>query len=119
MEKSETKCRICGRTTSDESLSVQRPGIDCHWVADDLCSVCKTTVVAFASSKGGVGKTHLVSLLARFYAAQGLRVAVIDSDLNDSLSYQTGMTSGSRNRRAAGKMILSMRTEKPRFLYYR
>jgi len=47
----------------------------------------KTTVVAFASIKGGVGRTNIVILLAKFLAAAGKRVLAIDSDLNNSLSY--------------------------------
>ncbi|MDR2509298.1 MAG: ParA family protein [Spirochaetaceae bacterium] len=47
----------------------------------------RTTVVSFASIKGGVGKTHIAILLADYLAARGKRVALIDSDLNNSLSY--------------------------------
>jgi chromosome partitioning protein len=47
----------------------------------------KTTVVSFSSIKGGVGKTHIAILLANYAAAAGKRVCMIDSDLNNSLSY--------------------------------
>jgi chromosome partitioning protein len=47
----------------------------------------KTTVVSFSSIKGGVGKTHIAILLANCAAAAGKRVCMIDSDLNNSLSY--------------------------------
>ena len=47
----------------------------------------KTAVVSFVSSKGGVGKTNIVILLAKCLAASGKRVLLIDSDLNNSLSY--------------------------------
>jgi chromosome partitioning protein len=47
----------------------------------------ETTVVSFVSIKGGVGRTNIVILLAKCLAAAGKRVLVIDSDLNNSLSY--------------------------------
>jgi chromosome partitioning protein len=47
----------------------------------------ETTVVSFVSIKGGVGRTNIVILLAKCLAAAGIRVLVIDSDLNNSLSY--------------------------------
>jgi chromosome partitioning protein len=47
----------------------------------------KTTVVALSSIKGGVGKTHIAILLADCLAAAGLKVLIIDSDLNNSLSF--------------------------------
>ena len=47
----------------------------------------KTKVVSLSSIKGGVGKTHIAILLADCLAAAGLRVLVIDSDLNNSLSF--------------------------------
>ncbi|GAB6391803.1 MAG: ParA family protein [Treponematales bacterium] len=47
----------------------------------------RTTVISFSSIKGGVGKTHIVILLARALAASGKRVLLADSDLNNSLSY--------------------------------
>ena len=47
----------------------------------------RTTVVSFASIKGGVGKTHIAILLADYLAACGKRVLLADSDLNNSLSY--------------------------------
>ena len=47
----------------------------------------RTTVVSFASIKGGVGKTHIAILTANCLAAGGKKVLLIDSDLNNSLSY--------------------------------
>jgi len=47
----------------------------------------ETTVVSFVSIKGGVGRTNIVILLAKCLAAAGKRVLLIDSDLNNSLSY--------------------------------
>jgi len=47
----------------------------------------KTTVAAFVSIKGGVGRTNIVICLARCLAAMGKRVLLIDSDLNNSLSF--------------------------------
>jgi chromosome partitioning protein len=47
----------------------------------------KTTVVTLSTIKGGVGKTHIVILLADCLAAAGKRVLIIDSDLNNSLSF--------------------------------
>jgi chromosome partitioning protein len=47
----------------------------------------KTLVISLASIKGGVGKTHIVILLARFLARCGYRVLLMDSDLNNSLSF--------------------------------
>jgi chromosome partitioning protein len=47
----------------------------------------KTTVVSLSSIKGGVGKTHIVILLADCLAAAGKKVLIIDSDLNNSLSF--------------------------------
>jgi len=47
----------------------------------------ETVVVSFVSIKGGVGRTNIVILLAKCLAAAGKRVLLIDSDLNNSLSY--------------------------------
>lgn len=47
----------------------------------------KTTVVSFASIKGGVGRTHVAIMLARALAAAGIRVLLADSDLNNSMSF--------------------------------
>jgi len=47
----------------------------------------KTAVVSFSSIKGGVGKTHIVILLANAAASAGKRVLLMDSDLNNSLSF--------------------------------
>jgi chromosome partitioning protein len=47
----------------------------------------KTTVVSFASIKGGVGRTHAAIMLADYLAAAGKRVLLADSDLNNSLSF--------------------------------
>jgi len=85
MEKQ--RCRVCGRTDDDRRQSVERTGQPCHRVEEDPCSACKTTVVAFASIKGGVGRTHIVINLARCLAAAGKRVLLIDCDLNNSLSF--------------------------------
>jgi len=43
--------------------------------------------VSFVSIKGGVGKTHILICAANCLAACGLRVLVIDTDLNNSLSF--------------------------------
>jgi len=83
----ERRCRICGCTDDDCRRCVERTGSPCHWVEEDLCSACRTTVVAFASIKGGVGRTHIVINLARCLAAAGKRVLLIDCDLNNSLSF--------------------------------
>jgi chromosome partitioning protein len=84
MKQSIRTCRICGRT--DESIGAGT-GVPRHFIEEDLCGVCRTTVVAFASIKGGVGRTNIVILLAKALAAAGKRVLLIDSDLNNSLSY--------------------------------
>jgi chromosome partitioning protein len=47
----------------------------------------KTTVAAFVSIKGGVGRTNIVINLARCLAAAKKRVLLIDGDLNNSLTY--------------------------------
>jgi chromosome partitioning protein len=47
----------------------------------------KFLTAAFCSVKGGVGKTYLAILLANFLAAAKLRVCLIDTDLNNSLSF--------------------------------
>ena len=80
------KCRICGCTDADCRQCIERTGSPCYWVEKDLCRACRTIVVTLASSKGGVGKTGASILLAKYYAACGLRVLMADSDLNDSLS---------------------------------
>ena len=82
----ERKCRICGCTDGDCRQCVEKTGSPCHWVEEDLCSACKTTVVSFVSIKGGTGKTNITICLAKCIAAAGKRVLLIDSDLNDSLS---------------------------------
>jgi chromosome partitioning protein len=45
------------------------------------------TVIAAVSIKGGVGKTHILIELAKCLAAAGKKVLVIDSDLNNSMSF--------------------------------
>ena len=47
----------------------------------------RTTVVSFVSIKGGVGRTNIVICLTKCLAAAGKRVLLIDSDLNNSLSF--------------------------------
>jgi chromosome partitioning protein len=81
------KCRICGCTDGDCRQCIEKTGKPCHWVAEDLCSACKTTVVSFASIKGGTGKTNIAILIAKGLAAAGKRVLLIDFDLNNSLSF--------------------------------
>jgi len=81
------KCRVCGCTEDNCQQCVEKTGMPCHWVEDDLCSACKTTVISFTSIKGGTGKTHIAILLAKCLAAAGIKVLMIDSDLNNSLSY--------------------------------
>jgi chromosome partitioning protein len=81
------KCRVCGCTEGGCRQCVEKTGIPCHWVENDLCSACKTTVISFTSIKGGTGKTHIAILLAKAFAAAGKRVLLINSDLNNSLSY--------------------------------
>ena len=36
----ERRCRVCGCTDSNCSGCIERTGIPCHWVEDDLCSAC-------------------------------------------------------------------------------
>jgi chromosome partitioning protein len=48
----------------------------------------KPVIVSFSSIKGGVGKTHIAILLAACAASACKKVLLIDSDLNNSLSYQ-------------------------------
>jgi len=81
------KCRVCGCTDDDCRQCVEKTGVPCYWVEDDLCSSCKTTVISFTSIKGGTGKTHIAILLAKCFAAAGKKVLLIDSDLNNSLSF--------------------------------
>ena len=86
MKEKTRKCRICGCTDGDCRQCVEKTGQPCHWVEEDLCSACKTTVVSFASIKGGTGKSSMVICLANYLAIKGKRVLAIDSDLNNSLS---------------------------------
>ena len=85
--KEKRKCRICGCTDGDCRQCVEKTGMPCHWVEEDLCSACKTTVVSFTSIKGGTGKTNITILIAKCLAAAGKRVLLIDFDLNNSLSF--------------------------------
>ena len=85
-EKEKRKCRICGCAEGGCRRCAEEAGRPCRWIEEDLCSACKTKIVSFISSKGGVGKTNIVILLAKCLAAAGKRVLLIDSDLNDSLS---------------------------------
>jgi len=87
-EERRRKCRVCGvvsRINDDRLEGIDRPYH--YWVEDDLCSICKTIVISFTSIKGGTGKTHIAILLAKCLAAAGKKVLVIDSDLNNSLSF--------------------------------
>jgi len=87
-EERRRKCRVCGvvsRINDDRLEGIDRPYH--YWVEDDLCSACKTTVISFTSIKGGTGKTHIAILLAKCFAAAGKKVLLIDSDLNNSLSF--------------------------------
>jgi len=77
MQEKTKQCRICGYSDGEAR----------RWVEEDLCNVCKTTVVSMVSIKGGVGKTNIVICLANCIAASGKRVLLIDSDLNNSLSF--------------------------------
>jgi len=86
-EEVKRKCRVCGCTDDDCRQCINKTGHPCHWVEEDLCSSCKTLVLVLASIKGGVGKTGISILLAKCLAAAGLKVTLIDSDLNNSLSY--------------------------------
>jgi chromosome partitioning protein len=47
----------------------------------------KPVVVSLSSIKGGVGKTNITILLANCLASAGKRVLLIESDLNNSLSF--------------------------------
>lgn len=38
---SQRACRVCGCTEFDCRQCVEKTGAPCHWVAPDLCSVCK------------------------------------------------------------------------------
>lgn len=43
MLKNKTKvrtCRACGCTDEDCRQCIEKTGVPCHWVADDLCSAC-------------------------------------------------------------------------------
>jgi chromosome partitioning protein len=65
----------------------------------------RTTVVSFASIKGGVGRTHAIILTARALAAAGKRTLLIDSDLNNSLSCH--FLTEEQFDRATGKLNLA------------
>jgi hypothetical protein len=34
------RCRVCGCTDDDCSGCIERTGVPCHWVKEDLCSAC-------------------------------------------------------------------------------
>jgi chromosome partitioning protein len=85
--KEKRKCRVCGCTEGDCRQCVERTGMPCHWVEEDLCSACKTTVVSLASIKGGTGKTNIAIFLAKCLTAMKFRVLLIDFDLNNSLTF--------------------------------
>lgn len=53
--------------------------------------------VAVVNAKGGVGKTTLATNLASYYAAQGLKTALIDFDSQGSSSYWAGRRPESLN----------------------
>jgi len=86
-ENGKPKCRVCGCTDDDCHQCIEKTGNPCHWVEDDLCSACKTTVVSLASIKGGTGKTSITICLSKCISKAGKRVLLIDSDLNNSLSF--------------------------------
>jgi len=87
MNEEKRKCRICGCTDDDCHQCIEKKGKPYRWIENDLCSACKTTVVSFVSIKGGVGRTNIVILLAKCLAAAGIRVLLIDTDLNNSLTF--------------------------------
>lgn len=37
-------CRMCGCIDSDCSECVERTGLPCYWVKDDLCSACASAI---------------------------------------------------------------------------
>ena len=39
------KCRICGCTDDDCSGCIERTGVPCEWVEDDLCSACVSELI--------------------------------------------------------------------------
>jgi chromosome partitioning protein len=86
-EEKKRKCRVCGCTEGDCRKCIEKTGKPCYWVEEDLCSACKTTVVSFVSIKGGTGKTNIAICLGKALAAAKKRVLLIDSDLNNSLSF--------------------------------
>lgn len=43
MSSIERTCRECGCTDLDCSDCLERTGVPCHWVGDDLCSACTET----------------------------------------------------------------------------
>ena len=45
----------------------------------------KNKIIIFSNIKGGVGKTTLCSLFATYLAENGMPVAVLDADLQQSL----------------------------------
>jgi len=86
-EETKRKCRVCGCTEGDCRKCLEKTGMPCHWVEEDLCSACRTKVIVLASIKGGTGKTNIAICLAKALAAAEKRVLLIDSDLNNSLSF--------------------------------
>jgi chromosome partitioning protein len=57
----------------------------------NLGSMRRAITLGLCNQKGGVGKTSTVAALAAIYAAQGLRVLVIDNDPQGNVSLQLGV----------------------------
>lgn len=89
----EQRCRECGCTNHDCRQCIQRTGVPCHWVEDDLCSACKPEIkIILNTNPKGTGMSHYTGMSV--YSEQGEQLEqppiephVIDHNFNISQSF--------------------------------
>ena len=52
------RCRVCGCTDDDCRQCIAKTGVPCHWVEDDLCSACVSTLETGATDPIRIPSPH-------------------------------------------------------------